>query len=427
MQLNRDIGFWGSAFLVLNGLIGAGIFALPQRMTEQLGNFSPWAFLLFGALMLTIVWCMGELASRFSRTGGPVVYAEAAFGEAASFQTGWLFYLARVTAIAANMHVLLLYASYIWPNIGQGIGLSVSIIVITVILVVINVMGIRPALRALDGLTVLKLTPFLLLFGIGFYQSPPVFQVPVLPEIDAIGAGALLVMYAFIGFETAVVTAGETQKPALNIPKALIFTVIAIAGFYFLIQLLYWNVMQGKEIKNAPLVALAEVIAGPIAALVLTLTAIVSIGGNLLANVISTSRLTFALAEEKILPKALARVNPHYASPDVSIYVLGFLAGVLALSGSFIWLAIASVLARLVVYVVCIVALLKLHYSSSERAALSKLKHVLLVVVPILALTVCLWAMAQSALQAWLYLFGEVFVGGVLFIVLRRMKKNTIS
>lgn len=420
MQLNRDIGFWGSAFLVLNGLVGAGIFALPQRMADQLGSFSPWAFLLFGGLMLTVVWCLGQLAGRFSMTGGPVVYAEAAFGDAVSFQTGWLYYLARATAIAANMHVLLLYASYVWPALGQGYGQMAAVLVLTFLLVAVNIVGIRSALRALDGLTLLKLTPFLLLLGVGFYQVPPDWQIPVMPEIDAFGVGALLVLYAFIGFENAVVTAGETQKPGMNIPKALFWTVITIALFYFLIQLLYWNVMQGKAVEGAPLVALANELAGRTGAIVLTLAAVVSVGGNLLANVISTSRLTYALAEEKVLPASFARIHPRYATPDVSIYVLGLIACVLALSGSFVWLAVASVLARLLVYVVCIVSLVKLHFSSEERATNSHLKRLLFVFVPAIAMAVCLWALAQSTQQAWLYLFFEVLLGALLYWSLKR-------
>jgi len=120
--LTKGIGGIGAALLVLNGLIGAGIFALPAKMAAELGAFSPYIFLIFGALMLAIVWCFGQLAALYQETGGPVVYAQKGFGDAAAFQTGFIYYLARATAIAANMHVLLLYAGYVWPELNAGIG-----------------------------------------------------------------------------------------------------------------------------------------------------------------------------------------------------------------------------------------------------------------------------------------------------------------
>ena len=138
-MLTRSIGGLGAALLVLNGLIGAGIFALPAKMAGELGAFSPWIFLIFGALMLSIVWCFGQLAIHYQETGGPVIYAQKGFGDSAAFQTGFIYYLARATAIAANMHVLLLYAGYLWPELNTGAGKSVAIIVLTSLLIFVNI------------------------------------------------------------------------------------------------------------------------------------------------------------------------------------------------------------------------------------------------------------------------------------------------
>ncbi|WP_414828560.1 APC family permease [Alteromonas sp. H39] len=420
MELKRNIGFWGASFLVLNGLIGAGIFALPAKMANTLGAASPWIFLLFGALMLSIVWCFGQLALKLQDTGGPTVYSEAAFGRFASFQTGWLYYLARATAIAANMHVLLLYASYLWPELQSATGQSLAILVISALLVWVNITGVKTAIRALDGITLLKLLPFVVLLSVGIVNLPDTADAVTLPALDTIGAGALLTLYAFIGFETVVVTSGETRKPGKTIPRALILTVIAIALFYFVVQYVYWHTIGAGESDSAPLIVLADVLFGQTGAIVMTLTAVFSVAGNLLANSISTSRLTFAMAKEKTLPHIFGHVHPRYATPDISIIVLGVFAAIMALSGGFVWLAIASVLARLLVYALCIVALMKLQRQHQWLHNKGRFKKAMAWGVPVLAIATCIWSVAQSDASAWWFLVGECAVGGLLYLALRK-------
>ena len=150
-------------------------------------------------------------------------------------------------------------------------------------------------MRSLDTISVLKLLPFVALIGVGYWQLDFSTASPVVtPTLDTISAGALITLYAFIGFETVVVTSGETNSPKKTIPKALMLTVSGIALFYFCVQWLYWHTLGGATPDSAPLIALANIIFGETGALVMTLTAVVSVAGNLLANMISTSRLTYS-------------------------------------------------------------------------------------------------------------------------------------
>ena len=437
--LTKGIGSIGAALLVLNGLIGAGIFALPAKMAAELGAFSPYIFLIFGALMLAIVWCFGQLAALYQETGGPVVYARKGFGDAAAFQTGFVYYLARATAIAANMHVLLLYAGYIWPEINTGSGKSFAIVVLTTALILVNIVGLKAAMRSLDTISVLKLLPFVALIIAGYWQldfstALTSSAAPVIPAFDTISAGALLTLYAFIGFETVVVTSGETNSPKKTIPRALMLTVSGIAIFYFCVQWLYWQTVGPEKPDSAPLIALANMIFGETGALVMTLTAVVSVAGNLLANMISTSRLTYSMAQQSLVPgklgDILGRVHNKFATPYLSILVLGLFAGAMALSGSFVWLAISSVLARLVVYAMCVVVLMKAQQSSLRSAfqqsasvqgtAGSKVSptNLLKRLIPFVAFAVCAWSIAQSSTNAWLFLLGELAVGALLYFAL---------
>lgn len=435
--LAKGIGGIGAALLVLNGLIGAGIFALPAKMAEELGAFSPYIFLIFGALMLAVVWCFGQLAALYQETGGPVVYAQKGFGDAAAFQTGFIYYLARATAIAANMHVLLLYAGYVWPELNSGFGKSLAILFITSALVVVNIVGLKAAMRSLDTISVLKLLPFVALIGVGYWHldlstAQTRSSASVIPAFDTVSAGALLTLYAFIGFETVVVTSGETSSPRKTIPRALMLTVSGIALFYFCVQWLYWHIVGPEKPDSAPLIALADRVFGETGALVMTLTAVVSVAGNLLANMISTSRLTFSMAEQTLIPGRLGRIfgkiHPSYATPYLSILVLGVFAGTMALSGSFVWLAIASVLARLVVYVICVLVLIKAQHRAQTLAASSfvSLVNPLKRLIPLIALAVCAWSISQSSTNAWLFLLGELIVGALLYFTLFHFAKSKI-
>ena len=131
-HLRRDIGFFGAAFLVLNSVIGAGIFALPGKVAVSAGLFSPWLFLIVGVLFLSVVLTFAELASYYDQTGGPVLYAGDAFGPLAGFSTGWLIFLARMTAFAANANVMALYLASLSDVFASDIARIAIISMVTV-------------------------------------------------------------------------------------------------------------------------------------------------------------------------------------------------------------------------------------------------------------------------------------------------------
>ena len=421
MRLRRDIKTLGAAFLVLNGLIGAGIFALPAVLFARAGSFSIWLFLIIGLLMIAVVLTFAELASYFSETGGPVVYARRAFGAFAGFQTGWLLYLSRLAAIAANTNVLVLYLGFLVPQVAGGWLRIITILVLTLALTVINVVGIKKAIRALDILTVLKVAPLLVMIGIGLgHVTRDTLYPGALPEIDGLGTTVLLLLYAFIGFEGALLTAGETANPKRTLPRALVLTVVGVTLLYFLIQLVYVAVAADGAADEAPLVAVGRVLAGPAGALVISLAAIFSLAGNLTNAVINAPRLTFALARDGSLPRWFSHVHDRFSTPDRSILLVGALTFILAVSGTFVWLAVASTLSRLLVYAVCIAALpfIRREMRARDRAAGFRPPGGWL--LPGVGLVLCLWAAAQSAADAWMFLAALMAVGIALYGLARR-------
>ncbi len=415
-QLIRGIGIFGSAFLVLNGMIGAGIFALPSVVAAKAGVLSPWLFLGVGGLIITVVLTFAELSSYFRISGGPVVYATKAFGPLVGFSTGWIYYVSRAAALAANSNAMAVYLATLWPWFGIDPGRAVVIVAICGGLTLVNVRGVKDSVRALAFFTFFKVIPLLIMILLGLqYVSPEILFPENMPTIDDLGGTTLLLIYAFVGFETVLITAGETAKPKVTIPKALVRTMIATGVLYFLIVLVYVSVLPGQLDNGATLVDVGRRMAGPVGAIAITVAAIFSIGGNLSSIMLAVPRLTFSLAEHRLLPRWFGNVHDKYATPANSIMFLGVLAAVLGLSGSFVFLATAASLTRLITYIVCIAALpvIKGHADTAAIARAFKIKGGY--TSPVIALVLCLWVASHSSPDSWKLVGGLLAAGLVLF------------
>ncbi len=414
--LRRDIGFFGAAFLVLNAVIGAGIFALPGKVAASAGLLSPWLFLVVGALFLAVVLTFAELASYYDRTGGPVLYATDAFGPLVGFSTGWTLFLARVTAFAANANVMWTYLASLWSGFDSDLARAAVIAVVTLGLTWANVRGVRDGVRTMGIFTILKLVPLLLLVALGLQH---VTGATLLPggslRIDDLGATTLLLIYAYVGFETIGVTAGETGRPRRTVPTALVRTVVATGLLYFLIVLVFVSVIAPADYADATLVDVGRSLAGPAGALVITLAAVFSIGGNLAGSMLAAPRMIFSLAENRLLPRWFASVHPRHATPDHSIYVMGVMALVLALSSNFVELAVGSAVVRLLGYIICIAALPVIRRRADEAARQRAYRLRGGLAVPAVALAICLWLVAQSSADDWLRLAVLLMIGFALY------------
>ena len=407
--LRRDIGFTGSAFLSFSGMVGAGIFALPGTIYAQFGAFSPWLFPLFALLVLLIALPFARLAALHPQSGGPAAYT-VPFGPLVSFQAGWLYYVARITALAANANVFATYAATLWPPLGGTIGRATTIAALIGLITWVNMVGVKRAVRVLDLLTLLKALPLIALALWGLTWSAGSWPPPgPPPPLSALEAAALIILYAFVGFENSVVPADETADARRTIPRALIVTLLSTAALYFLIQLAYVAVMPPGPAPAAPLAAFAETLIGPLGALILTATALASIAGNLTGSMTATPRVTYALAAQNSLPGWFGAVHPRWATPANSILFMGIAGIALGVTGSFLWLAIVSTLARLIVYALSIAALPR-----AEKAGAGVWAMVAA------ALAVCLWAAAQSSWQSWAMLGGLVVAGLILYALARR-------
>ncbi len=230
-------------------MIGAGIFGLPGKLDAAVGSFAPLLLLIAGLGVMLIALCYADLASRFESSGGPQLYAGAAFGRFVGFQAGWMLYAARAAALAANANVLSAYAGALWPPLDGPLTIIVTIGAITLV----NVVGIRRAVDTLGGMTMIKLAPLLLIGALGLLLAP--LPAPTLPDFSAVEGVLLVALYAFVGFEAATIPAGETRDPKRAIPRALLLTVAGVTLLYVVVQLAYSASGIGES--DAPLAELA--------------------------------------------------------------------------------------------------------------------------------------------------------------------------
>ena len=398
-QLLRKIGTIGVALIVLNSMMGAGIFALPATVSAITGSFSPWLFIIIGTLFMSVVLTFSSISSYFEGTGGPVLYTRSAFGPHVGFGTGWVLYVSRATAFAANVSVMSVYAGAFWPALADGAARIVFICAVVGLLTWTNYVGVRDGLRTLLVLSVLKLTPLLLLIVAGLAEASVPFLPEQLPALSDFGDVSLLVIYAFVGFESATIVSGEIDRPAKTMPVALLATVAAVAVFYFFVVLVY---VANTNDYGDSLSDVGEQLLGSTGAILVSAAALFSIGGNLAAILLAASRLTFALGEQDLFPRWFAEVHPRYSTPGNSILMLGGLSLILALSGTFAILAVASSLTRLLTYILCIGALppIKRKAGTAQQAEAFRLPGGY--TIPLLSLALCLWMIAQSPARAWL-------------------------
>jgi amino acid transporter len=281
------------------------------------------------------------------------------------------------------------------------------------------VIGVRQGMLALFALSLLKLLPLILLLLLGLGQvNPGIFTHATAPPLDSLGETLLIVFYAFVGFESAVIPAGEAQDARRDIPRALIRTILAITLLYFLVQVVTVSVVPGVGGSKTPLADLALVLMGAAGAAVLTLGAIFSISGNLSGGMLTAPRLLYAMARLGSLPAWFGAVHTRHQTPANAIMFYAVLSALLALSGGFIWLAAMSTVVRLLVYVGCIAALPVLHRRLGEQPGQFRLKGGAL--IPILALLPSLWLASHAELKSWLVTAAFAAVGALLYAFTRR-------
>ena len=356
---------------MVNFTIGAGIFGLPSAAAGLLGSQSPIAYLIAAAGIGVIAACVAEVASRFHQAGGPYLYAKVAFGRFLGLQTGWLLWLTRVSSSAAVANVFADYMPGFWPQAKEPINRVVILTILIWGLALANIRGVVVGARVSNFFTIAKLLPLLIFVAGGLiFIHANGNPVPPITESHPMGAwlsAVLLIVYAFTGFEAALIPGGELRNPRRDIPKAILVSLLLVAMVYFLVQMVVVGMLPSSAQTDHPLSAAANVFGGSTMASMIAVGALLSSFGSLAANMIANPRLTFALAEQGDFPRCFGAIHRRFRTPYVSIVVFAGLLWVLTLLGTFRWNATLSALSRLFAYGITCAALPALRKKAPGR------------------------------------------------------------
>jgi APA family basic amino acid/polyamine antiporter len=425
--LKRELGRWDLTAIGVNQVIGGAVFALPAGLAALAGAWSPWMVAAVGVASMLVALSFAEVGSRFDGTGGPYLYTRAAFGRFAAFEVGWMMWFTRAASWASVINVLVSALGRYWPAVTSGIARTLLLTAIIAAITALNIRGIRHSSFVVNVFTAAKLLPLLVFIGAGF-----IFIDPALLAADAsvspsdLSASALLLIFAFGGYEVVPVVAGEARDPRRAVPFALIMTIAIVTVVMTLAQVVALGTLPGLARSETPLADAAMLFLGAAGAMMITIGAVFSTSGNNIGQALSGSRNLFALAEQGDLPPFFGRVHPRYRTPINAILVTAAVALVLAVSGSFRTMAAVSALSRLLVYVATCAATLRLRDRRFEQSVKPAAFRVPFgPVIPLLAIAIALAIVVGASREQIVAGTIALAVGALLYVIAIRGPQTT--
>jgi APA family basic amino acid/polyamine antiporter len=411
-QLVRAIGIPALTANIVNSTIGAGIFVLPALVAKGLGPAAPLAFVVCALAMILFVTCFAVAGSRVSLTGGLYAYVEVAFGRYVGFLAGVLYCLTAVAAVAGVVNVFVDSIAALAPLLGNPIVRVGLMFLVYGTLVVINVRGVRSGAGAVAVVTMAKMLPILLFVCVGiFFIHPANIAWSGWPGSKALGDSVVLLMFAFVGIEVALIPSGEVKNPARTVPRAAYLALVITTVIYIMIQLVAQGTL-GADLANNPTAPLAEsaaVFLGNIGRTILLAGATISAFGFVTSDILSSPRMLFAFGRDGVLPTWFAHVHPRYRSPDVAIITYAAAAFALSLTSSFAALAVLSNVAVLLMYLLCCAACWFL-VQRDVRTDGPPFSFPGMRIVPAIAIIAILWILAHAT-------FNEFAINGAVLAV----------
>ena len=427
--LQRVVGIPGLALAIINGVIGAGIFALPAIVGIALGAFAVFGYIFCSIMLAAIMLCYAEIGSRVTSSGGSYAYVEAAFGGFAGYIINWLYFFGwNILGSAALMNIIADSLAAIFPAFLNPFTRGILFFVLIGFMILLNIRGVKQGIGLIKFITIIKLLPLLGIIIFGFSQVKAAnLHWEHAPSLKTFGDTALVLFFAFAGFETSLGVSGEFKNPKRTVPLGICVGGIVVLVVYMLLQTVTQGVLGAgmASFKDAPLAAVAEKITGPAAATVLLFTAAISCFGSVSADVMATPRSLFAGANNGMFPKFLSKVHPKYATPHVALVTYGLLVLIFSVSGGFKQLAVLASAAILLIYLAVIVATIKLR-TNKQDAGEKTFKAPGGLVTPLIGIAAIIWLL--SSLSKWEILSTIIFIAIVIvmFFINRKFKKEKV-
>lgn len=422
-KLVRGISRIDLIAITINTIIGAGIFGLPSKVNALIGSYSLFAFIACTLIVGFIVLCFAEVSSRFEATGGSYLYANKAFGSVVGFEVGWLYWIVRVTTFAANCNLLIAYLGFFYPAANEGIIRILLVTLVVLIMFAVNFVGVRQSTIFTNIFTVGKLVPLIIFIAVGlFFIQPENFVFDAVPEAGAFSAAVLILIYAFVGFEVAAIPAGEIKNPQRNVPIALLTALGIVAVLYILIQIVAIGTLPDLAASERPLADAANQFLGTFGAAFITIGALISIFGNLNSGFLTTSRIPFAMAEQKELPEFFGKTHEKFKTPHFSLIITAVVILIFTIQTSFLAALTISTITRLIVYATTCAALPVFRFR--EDAPEAKFKVPYGIIAAVLSLILTIWLLFSVKFQEVKTILIVVAIGLVIYYVQKFFAKN---
>lgn len=412
--LLRAVSRWQVVGLAVNDVVGSGIYLLPAAVAALLGAVSVWAVVLAGLTAALLVLCFAEASSYFDQPGGAYLYTREAFGPFVGFEVGWMTWLSRVAALASLANGLVLASAYFWPAAGRGWARVAILCGMIILLAWINIRGVKAGARTAVALAIAKILPLIFFIAVGaWFIEGSRLVAPEMPHSGTMGRAALLLLFAYGGYESTPAAAGEYRNPRRDLPFALLFMVLSVTLVYTAVQAVAVGTLPGLAHSSSPLADAAGRFAGHGGAWLLTLGALLSILGIMSSSTLTGPRYLFALARDGYGPHWLGRVHATYRTPALAIVLQTAVVVPLALSGSFVYLATLTVVSRLAANVGTAAALPILRRRLADRE--NALRLPLGLTIPVAALVVSIALLVSAAASNLIPVLGALAIGAVIY------------
>jgi len=390
--LKRSIGLWGLSSNIINTIVGAGIFVIPGIVAAGLGSASIFAYLFCGFLVVLVMLCFAEVGSKITHPGGAYAYIEETFGKYAGFLAAVLFLISMISSDAAIANALADLIGAVFPFFQHKLVKTLFFILLFSGLAFINIKGVKEGVRFVMMITIIKIIPLLAIVFIGF-KDIEIHNLywETIPSLKDLGEISLILFFAFQGAESGLSISGEIKNPHKTIPRAIFISIAGVLILYILIQTVAQGVLGNAlaTFQENPLGELANQIFGPIGLTLITIGAGVSIFGTLSSALLSTPRILFSAAKDKVIPfNILSSVHKKYVTPYIAIIVYAATGFVFASFGGFKQLAIISSAAILIIYLGVAIAVIKLRKTAYGDSKIKTFKILGGYTVPMLSVII---------------------------------------
>jgi amino acid transporter len=427
--LIRAVGVRGLSAGMVNYMIGAGIFVLPAVVAARVGGAAVLVYVICAIAMGTIVLCFADAGSRVSLSGGTYAYAEVAFGPFIGFVVAMTLWVSTILACAAVANIFVDTLSQIFPRFAEPIFRNGTLILIYGAFTAINIRGVKMGSAVVQTVTAAKLTPLLILIGVGLFAiNAGNLAWTGMPPAGDIARTAVILTFAFIGIESALTPSGEVREPARTVPRALFAALGLVTLIYVAIQIVAQGVLGGELATNteAPLAETARRLLGSGGQMLVILGAALSTLGYVAGDVLAAPRAIYALGRDRLLPPTIGAIHPRYRTPHVAILIHAVFCLGFAVSGTFEKLAVLSVIATLIVYLICCLAAIQLQRRDIRDGGAAPFKLSGGPVIPLVASAIVVWLMTASTRQEVLAM-GVMLVAETLLFFLMRARRASDS